>query len=97
MSTKKKAAAQAPTTAKTTASESENGSQNPGEQVTPEVSAKQPTKNSLPVYELADKDTGFYDHVTGFKVVRDQRVALSGDPGEATNIAIATGRLVLVS
>lgn len=46
--------------------------------------------------ELADKDTGFYDAATGFKVVRDQKVELGDVIGEKTNVALASGRLLLV-
>ncbi len=46
--------------------------------------------------ELADKDTGFYDHETGFKVVRDQRMPLGDRVGKATRTAIVSGRLLVV-
>ena len=46
--------------------------------------------------ELKDKDTGFYDPVTGFQVVRDQQVQLGSTIGDATQVAIASGRLLIV-
>jgi hypothetical protein len=46
--------------------------------------------------ELKDKDTGFYDQETGFKVVRDQRVPLGDNVGKATQMAIESGRLLLI-
>lgn len=46
--------------------------------------------------ELKDKDTGFFDPVTGFQVVRDQQVKLGSTIGDATQTAIASGRLLYV-
>lgn len=46
--------------------------------------------------ELKDKETGFFDSVTGFQVVRDQQVKLGTTIGESTREAIASGRLLYV-
>ncbi|MGE0367216.1 MAG: hypothetical protein AB7Q00_15930 [Phycisphaerales bacterium] len=46
--------------------------------------------------ELKDKDTGFFDPVTGFQVVRDQQVKLGSTIGNATNEALQSGRLLIV-
>lgn len=49
------------------------------------------------VVELKDKDTGFYDPVTGFQVVRDQQVQLGSTVGDATRLALESKRLLIVS
>ena len=64
------------------------------EKTAAEAKAKKKAKPSE--VELKDKDTGFYDHETGFKVVRDQRVQLGENVGKATQIAIESGRLLLI-
>jgi hypothetical protein len=46
--------------------------------------------------ELRDKETGFYDPVTGFQVVRDQQVELGDAIGDATRVALQSGRLLIV-
>lgn len=46
--------------------------------------------------ELKDKDTGFWDPVTGFQLVRDQQVNLGSTVGDATRIALESGRLLIV-
>lgn len=63
-----------------------------------EPPAAEPAKKSAKAktVELKDKDTGFYDPVTGFQVVRDQQVKLGSTIGDATNTAIASGRLLIV-
>ena len=48
------------------------------------------------VVELKDKDTGFWDPVTGFQVVRDQQVKLGSKVGDATQVALESGRLLIV-
>lgn len=47
--------------------------------------------------ELKDKETGFYDSETDFKVVRDQQVKLGDSIGRRTNEAIMSGGLLVVS
>ena len=47
-------------------------------------------------YELKDKATGFFDHETGFKIVRDQQTGLGKTVGGATTEAIQHGRLIEV-
>ena len=49
------------------------------------------------VVELADKDGGFTDPVTGFDISRDQKLPLGDRIGERTNQAIMTGGLVIVT
>lgn len=49
------------------------------------------------VVELADKEAGFTDPVTGFDISRDQRVKLKDPIGPATNQAIMLGGLLIVS
>lgn len=46
--------------------------------------------------QLRDKDTGFYDPATGFQVVRDQKVKLGKTVGDATRVALQSGRLLIV-
>lgn len=46
--------------------------------------------------ELADKDTGFWDPATGFQIVRDQQAKLGQPVGEATRVALESGRLLIV-
>ncbi len=46
--------------------------------------------------ELADKDTGFSDPVTGFKIVREQQVQLGDTIGRKTNKALLSGALLVV-
>ena len=46
--------------------------------------------------ELADKETGFSDPVTGFKVVRDGKVKLGDTIGSKTNRALLSGALLIV-
>lgn len=46
--------------------------------------------------ELKDKETGFYDPATGFQVVRDQQVELGKTVGDATRVALQSGRLLIV-
>lgn len=53
-----------------------------------------PAKNDL--VHLRDQDTGFFDPATGFQVVRDQKVKLDGEIGNATRIALQSGRLLVV-
>lgn len=47
--------------------------------------------------ELADKETGFFDSSTQFKIVRDQRVKLGDTIGAKTLRALSSGSLLLVS
>lgn len=46
--------------------------------------------------ELADKDTGFYDPETQFKIVREQTGKLGDTIGTKTNRAILSGQLLVV-
>lgn len=46
--------------------------------------------------ELADKETGFHDPATGFKVVRDQQAKLGDTVGKKTNRALVAGALLIV-
>lgn len=46
--------------------------------------------------ELADKDTGFFDPATGFQLVRDQTAKLDKAVGDATRVALESGRLLIV-
>lgn len=46
--------------------------------------------------ELKDKETGFTDPQTGFDISRDQKVKLGDTIGEATNMAIMSGGLLIV-
>ena len=63
-----------------------------------EQAAAEPTaaEDAGQLVELADKDTGFWDPKTGFQLVRDQRVRLGPKVGDATNVALAAGRLLVV-
>lgn len=62
-----------------------------------EAAANPPLGDEEPkLVELADKDTGFFDPVTRFQVVRDQQVELSGKTGDATQEALNSGRLLIV-
>ena len=47
--------------------------------------------------ELRDKETGFTDAETGFDISRDQQVKLGDTIGQRTNVALASGALLLVS
>lgn len=47
--------------------------------------------------ELKDKESGFYDDETNFKVVRDQQVKLGESIGRRTNAALMSGGLLIVS
>ena len=47
--------------------------------------------------ELADKETGFHDPSTGFKIVRDQKGKLGDTIGNKTHRALVIGQLLLVS
>jgi hypothetical protein len=63
----------------------------------PEAETPEPKSEPVEKFcELADKDTGFFDHETGFKVVRDQRIPLGEKVGKATRTAIVSGRLLVV-
>jgi hypothetical protein len=62
----------------------------------PAAEAKAKKKAKPHEVELKDKDTGFYDQETGFKVVRDQRVPLGDNVGKATQMDIESGRLLLI-
>lgn len=46
--------------------------------------------------ELADKDVGFYDPETEFKIVRDQKRKLGKSVGRKTNLALLSGGLLVV-
>lgn len=61
--------------------------------------AKERKTNAKPgdTVELADKDTGFSDPETEFKIVRDQKVKLGERIGRKTNRAIVSGALLVVS
>lgn len=48
------------------------------------------------VVELADKYTGFFDNATGFQIVRDQQKRIGKTVGEATQVALESGRLLFV-
>jgi hypothetical protein len=48
------------------------------------------------VYELKDKDSGFYDHETDFGIYREEQKALGKKVGRSTEQAIQTGRLIEV-
>lgn len=61
---------------------------------TPPAESKKAAKKRT--VELRDKDTGFFDQATGFQVVRDQRVELGSSIGDATQVALASGRLLIV-
>jgi hypothetical protein len=57
---------------------------------------KQANAKTGDVVELADKDGGFYDPQTQFKVVRGQQVKLGKTIGTKTNTALVSGRLLVV-
>ncbi len=46
--------------------------------------------------ELKDKATGFFDPVTGFKIVHDQQAKLGDTVGKKTNKALLSGALLIV-
>jgi hypothetical protein len=58
---------------------------------------KLPKKKAGKLVELAHKETGFFDSVTGFQIVRDQQVELGETIGEKTNEALLSGRLLIVN
>lgn len=60
------------------------------------AAGKQPKSPAGKLVELAHKETGFYDSVTGFQIVRDQKVKLGDTIGEKTNEALQSGRLLFV-
>lgn len=49
------------------------------------------------VVELKDKNTGFYDPITRFKIVHEQQLPLGDSVGTKTNKAILSGALLVVS
>jgi hypothetical protein len=49
------------------------------------------------VVELADKSAGFTDPDTGFDISRDQKLPLGDTVGKQTQLAVASGGLVIVS
>jgi hypothetical protein len=53
--------------------------------------------NSGETYGLADKETSFYDHETGFELVREATSELGDVVGNKTHTAIMSGRLLIVS
>lgn len=53
-------------------------------------------KSKVKLVELADKDTGFNDRETGFKIVRRQQKPLGENIGTATQQALVSGRLLIV-
>lgn len=64
----------------------------------PESPDEQPEteKQAMPVVELKHKDTMFADSVTGFEIVRDERKKLTKPVGRATEVALESGRLLIV-
>lgn len=66
----------------------------------PETQPDEPKKKAKAAeirrVRLADQDTGFFDAVTEFKVVRDQVVDLKDPIGNATQTALQSGRLLIV-
>ncbi|MEQ1643677.1 MAG: hypothetical protein ABL959_09565 [Pyrinomonadaceae bacterium] len=59
---------------------------------------KKPTATTTGgLVEMADKETGFYDPVTQFKIVREQQVPLGETVGEKTNRALLSGQILRVS
>lgn len=58
--------------------------------------SKQANAKSGDSVELADKETSFYDPKTQFKVVRDASEKLGKTIGDKTNIALLSGRLLVV-
>jgi len=66
----------------------------------PETQPNEPKKKAKAAeirrVRLADQDTGFFDAVTEFKVVRDQVVDLEDPIGNATQTALQSGRLLIV-
>lgn len=60
------------------------------------AAGKLPKAKAGKLVELAHKETGFFDSVTGFQIVRDQQVQLGDTIGEKTNEALQSGRLLFV-
>ena len=53
-------------------------------------------QEARPMVELKHKDTMFFDSLTGFEIVRDERKELTKPVGKATQTAIESGRLLIV-
>lgn len=56
-----------------------------------------PARESQRAVELKHKDTMFYDPMTGFEIVRDERKELTKPVGKATQTAIESGRLLVIT
>lgn len=59
--------------------------------------AKKEISHAGSTVQLADSDTSFFDHETGFKLVRDGKEKLGDNVGKKTASAILSGRLLVVS
>ncbi len=100
----KAAAATAPETTAATTQPNPAESDPPANEATqanaPETQPDAPKNNAkteaIRRVRLADQDTGFFDSVTEFKVVRDQVMDLEDPIGNATQTALQSGRLLIV-